>query len=178
MPAVNDTATLYDAQIAVEMPDRLMKMMDLSGADYAMGPLDCLYSELAAHAGSGAAGDTIQFMRLPPGTLIVGGWLYWEDGLGADDNDAADLGIIYEDGDGTDNADCLADGIDIYDGEAATGGALEALPTGSWYPLGSDFEVFPYKVTGGWGTVTLTSVTDAFITNKDVKVILYCILPA
>lgn len=177
MAIVGDTGTLYDAQAAAAMPSRLVKMMDLAGADYAMGQMHVLYSELASHAGSGQAGDYIDYFKLPPGTLIVGGWYYWEDGLGADDNDLADLGIKYEDGDGTDDLDALLDGIDIYDGQTSPL-AQEALPAGSVMPVGTDIEVFPYKVTGGWGTVRLTSVTDALIAAKDTKLVLYVILPA
>jgi hypothetical protein len=173
--AVNDTATLYDAQIAAEMPGRLVRMMDLSGADYAMGKMHVLYSELASFVAGGAAGDTIQFFKLPPGTYIMGGYLYTEDGFHADAS-TADLGVVYEDGDGTDDVDALADGLDTNDG--ADTGAIPALPAGSIHFLCQDVEVAPYQVTGGWGTVTLTALTSAFVTAKAVKLILYVILPA
>jgi hypothetical protein len=174
MAIIPDTGTLYDAQAAAEMPPRLVKMMDLAGADYAMGQLHCLYSELASFAAGGQAGDYIDYFKLPPGTLIVGGWFYWEDGLGGADNDAADLGIVYEDGDGTDDVDALCDGLDIYDGQTSPLAVQEALPTGSWMPVGTDVEVFPYKVA----TVRLTSVSAALVTAKDTKLVLYVILPA
>jgi hypothetical protein len=109
--------------------------------------------------------------------MIVGGWLYWETGLGGTDGELADLGVVYEAGDGTDDVDALLDGIDVYDGATAPA-PLAALPTGSIMLIGTDVGAFPYKVTGGWGTVRLTSVTGDFVTAKDVKLLLYVIYPA
>jgi hypothetical protein len=148
-----------------------------SGQNYGMGVMKVLYSELAsATAGDNGAGDTINFFKLPPGTLVVGGWLYCEDGLGNTDGDLADLGVIYEDGDGTDDVDAFLDGADIYDGQTSPL-AQEALPAGSRYHIGADVAVFPYLVTGGWGSVKLTTVTNVIVTAKDVKLCLFVILP-
>ena len=35
----------------------------------------------------------------------------------------------------------------------------------------------PYVVTGGIGTVQLINLTDAFVTAKDVKLVLFVIIP-
>jgi len=134
-----------------------------------------LYSELAAVTGSGAVGDYIDFMKLPQNTVIVGGFMYIENGLGGD-NETVSLGIIYEDSDGTDDPNALVELADVYDGATAVVGQVAALPAGFNYFLSS--ANVPYKVTGGVGTVRLTSNTDALDTNKDSKVILYVILPA
>lgn len=178
MATVADTATLYDEQASDGLRpfnDEYYKLSQFFGADYAIGPVQAMYSELASFAAGGGAGDTIQFMKLPNGTYILGGWLYTEDGLIADTN-SADLGVVYEDGDGTDDVDCLADGIDVFDG--ADSGGTPALPAGSIHQLPQDVLVAPYKVDGGVGTVELLSIGSAFVTAKDVKLMLLVVFPA
>ena len=145
-----------------------------SGQNYGMGKMTVLYSELASATAGDAAGDTVHFFKLPPGTLVVGGWLYTEDGLVAD-NSTLDLGVVYEDGDGTDDVDAFIDGADGFDG--ADTGAIPGLPAGSMHIVGSDVATFPYLVTGGWGTVQLITITTQIVTAKDIKLWLYVILP-
>ncbi len=179
MTAVADDASLYDYQESiVSNAKALVHKTETAGGssqNYGQGKMTVLYSELAAVTGSGGAGDTIDFMKLPPGTLVVGGWLYTEDGFGAD-NVTIDLGVAYEDSDGTDDTDAFIDAVDVYDG--ATGdGKLDALPAGNLWKVGSDVAAFPYLVTGGWGTVRLTS-SAALITSKDCKLVLQVIMPA
>lgn len=178
MATVADTASLYDEQaVGGSRPfnSEYYHLSQFFGADFAIGPVQAIYSELASLTGGGGAGDTVQFMKLPDGTYILGGWIYTEDGLIADGN-SADLGVIYEDGDGTDDDDCLAEDLDVFDG-ADTGGT-PAVPAGSVHALPQSLTPQPYKVDGGVGTVTLTSVGDAFVTAKDVKLCLYVVFPA
>lgn len=176
MAAKTDDATLYAQQEALGFPARWEERSIATGASaYYAGKMFCFHSRIAAVTGGGAAGDKIQFMKLPKGAVIVGGWLYVENGLGVD-GELADLGVYYEDSDGTDDADCLIDGLGVFDGADGVG-TVTALPAGTLHIVGSDLEVFPYKVTGGWGTVTLTSLSGDFITNKDVALTLYVIMP-
>jgi hypothetical protein len=178
MTAVASDASLYDYQESIVSNAKALvaKTETKGGAsqNYGQGKMSVLYSEIASITGGGA-GDTIDFMKLPPGTLIVGGDLYTEDGLQAD-NSTADLGVIYEDGDGTDDGDALCDGIDTNDG--ADSGTTDALPAGSYHMVGQDVAKFPYLVTGGWGTVRLLANTSAFVTAKDIKLVLFVVLPA
>ena len=153
-----------------------MAFQHVIGTNYGMGKVTAIWSEEDSVAGGGAVGDTLDFFKLPDGTLIVGGWLYTEDGFGGSDGELADLGVIYEDSDGTDDADCLIDGADIYDGADGVG-TIDALPAGTLHKVGSDVAAFPYKVDGGWGTVRLTAMSGDFVTAKDVKLVLYVILP-
>ena len=111
MAAVADNATLYTEQLVDGLRpfnNEYYKLSQFFGADYAIGPMCAMFSELATVTGGGGAGDTVDLMKLPNGTYILGGWIYTEDALIADTN-SADLGVIYEDGDGTDDADCLAE---------------------------------------------------------------------
>jgi hypothetical protein len=131
------------------------------------------YSHIASLAGGGEQFDYVYLMKLPKGAYIVGGWLYTEDGLG-DDNDVADLGIVYENGDGTDDEDCLIDGLDVYDGADTV--AIPALPAGSIHLIGTDVEAFPFGPLEGEGTVKLTNMTGDFKTAKDVKCWIYYVV--
>jgi hypothetical protein len=115
-------------------------------------------------------------MKLPENAVILGGWLYCEDGLGAGDGNTADLGVVYEASDGTDDVDCLLDGIDIYDGQTDPIG-VNALPAGTMWTIGQTTTAFPYKVTGGVGTVQLITKSAAIVTAKDMKLCLFVILP-
>jgi hypothetical protein len=173
--ATDTDASLYNAQEVSNPGNARVMMVEGAGTTYFTGHMTCLYSECLS-ATAGAINDTISFMRLPPGTIIVGGWLYWEDGLSATDNALGDLGVVYEASDGTDDVDCIFDGLDIYDGQTAPL-ALPALPAGSLMPVGATTTAFPYVVTGGIGTVQLINLTDAFVAAKDVKLCLYVILP-
>jgi hypothetical protein len=170
MTAVDTDGTLYNAQESGNPGNAPAMVTEAAGTTFFTGKLTAVYSELLS-ATAGGTGDTVSFMRLPEGTVILGGWLYFEDGLGADDGDLADLGVVYEASDGTDDVDCLLDGIDIYDGQTSPL-AQEALPAGSIIQLGSTTTAFPYKVTGGIGTVQLITLTDAIVTAKDMKLCL------
>lgn len=174
MAATDTDGTLYDLQ-EVSNPNSAKAFTFENGTNAYTGKMVAMYS-VCTSATAGAAGDTISFMKLPPGAVIIGGWMYWEDGLGADDGDLADLGVVYEASDGTDDVDCIADGLDIYDGQTSPV-AQEALPAGSMISLPTDVAAMPYVVTGGVGTVQLLSLTDAFVTAKDVHLMLYVILP-
>jgi len=177
MTAANTDGTLYAQEVASQPNDGDAAYQKLAaGTTFFSGKMYALYSQCLS-ATAGGAGDTVSFMKLPKGTVILGGWFYFEDGLGADDDDSADLGIVYEAGDGTDDIDALGDGIDIYDGNTAPVAVNAAIPAGSFYPMGITTTVFPYKVTGGVGTVTLTTLTDAIVAAKDMKICLYVILP-
>ena len=176
MTAVNTDATLYDAQEANDPGNVAVYQKLAAGTTFYSGKVTALYSQLLSLTGGGT-GDTVDFMRLPEGTIIVGGWFYFETGLGGTDNDTADLGIIYEASDGTDDIDCMCNGIDIYDGASVVVGLTGALPAGFTFMLGSDTVAFPYKVTGGTGTVQLISKAGAFVTAKDMKIMLLVILP-
>ncbi len=171
-------ASLLDYQKTIDAnAKQLVFKHEVEGGDnqtFGMGRMTVAYSELESATAGDAAGDMIKFGKLPPGTLVVGGWLYTEDGLVAD-NSTIDLGILYEDGDGTDDLDAFIDGADAYDG--ADTGAVPALPAGSLHVVGSDVATFPYLVTGGWGTVQLITLTTQIVTAKDVKLWLYVILP-
>lgn len=173
MTAVSSDGTLYDAQEAANPGNAPALWTMDSTLNYGVGKMTVLWSRMASVTGGGA-GDTIHFMRLPPGTLIVGGWLYTEDGLQAD-NSTADLGIVYEASDGTDDVDCLLDGIDTNDGADTPG--LAAFPAGTIQKVGHDIAAFPYLVTGGIGTVQLYANTSAFVTAKDSVLVLYVVLP-
>ena len=174
MTAVDTDGSLYNQQ-EVYAGDIGSFQTLANGTTFFSGKLTVLYSELLS-ATAGGTGDTVSFMKLPSGTVILGGWFFFEDGLGAGDGNTADLGIVYEDSDGTDDIDCLGDGIDIYDGQTAPV-ADAALPAGSLYHLGQTTTAFPYKVTGGIGTVTLTTLAGAIVTAKDMKLCLHVILP-
>lgn len=178
MAAVADNATLYTEQLVDGLRpfnNEYYKLSQFFGADYAIGPMCAMFSELATVTGGGGAGDTVDLMKLPNGTYILGGWIYTEDALIADTN-SADLGVIYEDGDGTDDADCLAEDLDVFDG-ADTGGS-PAVPAGSIHLLPNAVSTTPYKVDGGVGTVRLTSVGAAFAADKDIKICLFVVFPA
>lgn len=165
MAIKSDNASLYAAQVAVPLTKQQPTVFG--------GRLRVAYSYIASLTGGGEQYDYVNLMKLPAGAVIVGGWLYTEDGLG-DDNDVADLGIIYEKGDGTDDGDALIDGIDVYDG--ATGdGKLDALPAGNIWLIGSDVEVFPYTCTHE-ATVRLTNMTGDFKTAKDIKCCIYYVV--
>ena len=173
-------ATAYDAsfldyQETLDSGAKFLAFQHVKGSNYGMGKVTAVWSEEDSVAGGGGASDTLDFMKLPPGTIVVGGWLYAEGGLGAD-NVTAQLGVVYEDSDGTDDEDAFIDAFDIYD--AATGsGKITGLPTGTHWKVGGDVEAFPYVVDGGWATVQLIA-SGALVTAKDCKLILYVILPA
>jgi len=176
MTAVDTDGSLYNNQEDNYGVARPTFQTLAGGTTFFQGKVVAMYSECLA-ATAGGTGDTVSFMKLPPGTVILGGWFFFEDGLGAGDGNTADLGIVYEDSDGTDDIDCLGDGIDIYDGNTAPVAILQAVPTGSVYYIGQTTTAFPYKVTGGIGTVTLTTLAAAIVTAKDMKICLYVILP-
>jgi hypothetical protein len=180
MALKNDDGSLYDEQEATgtrPFNDEYMKMARLSGSDFAIGQVHAIYSELASVTGSGAANDTVDFCKLPDQTWIVGGWLYTEDALHAD-NSNCDLGVVYEGGESgtTNDGNCLCDAIDTNDG--ADTGSVDALPAGSYHMIGQDVETFPFKVDGGVGTVRLLANTTALLASKDIKLVLYVIFPA
>jgi hypothetical protein len=182
MTAVTFDASLLDYQETIDSNAKQLvfkhEVEGGSGQNYGVGRMTALYSEEDSVAAGGGANDKVDFMKLPPGTLIVGGWLYVENGFCATDNALANVGITYEDSDGTDDVDCLVAGIDTYDGASVTVGQVSSLPTGFTYQLGvTNTGAFPYLVTGGWGTVRLTQATAAIVTAKDVKICLYVILP-
>jgi hypothetical protein len=175
MTAVDTDGTLYDAREAND-PGGVSVYQQFAETTYMTGQVVALYSELLSHDAGGGTGDTISYMKLPPGTFIVGGWFYVENGLQAD-NKLSNLGIIYEDGDGTDNDEALLQNIDCYDGATGLTAGLGALPAGNLYMIGKDCTTVPYKVTGGIGTVTLTTEDSALVTAKDTKLCLYVIWP-
>jgi hypothetical protein len=165
MAVVTDNASLYAAQIATPLTKQQPSAFS--------GRMRVAYSYIASLTGSGEAGDYVNLMKLPAGAVIVGGWLYTEDGLG-DDNDVADLGIYYDDAAGTDDVDALIDGIDVYDG--ATGdGKLDALPAGNIWLIGSDIAAFPYTCTHE-ATVVLTNTSGDFKSAKDIKCCIYYVV--
>ena len=143
---------------------------------FAMGKAVVLYSQLLA-ATAGGTGDTVSFMKLPVGTIILDGQLYIENGLGGTDDDTASLGIIYEDGDGSDDSTILNAAFDIYDGADTAPLGVAALPTGFMYYLPQHNAGFPYIVAGGIGTVTLTTLDGAIVTAKDMKLWLTVLIP-
>ena len=175
MALKNDKASLYVAQEADLAPLRALNAQIRGGSDYAMGKAYALYSELAAFAAGGQDGDLIYYFKLPPGTWIIGGWFYAEDGLTANASHI-DLGVIYEDADGVDDVDALIDGMDAYDGTDCA--AHPVLPTGGMHIIPQDVAAAPYLVTGGWGTVVGYSDGAALVTSKDTKLVLFVILPA
>ena len=174
MTAVDTDGTLYDAREAND-PGGVSVYQQFAETTYITGQVVALYSECLAMT-AGGTGDSCSFMKLPSGTFIVGGWLYIENGLQAD-NKLSDLGVVYEDGDGTDDVNCLIQNIDCYDGATGIVSGTEALPTGNLYHIGKDATLVPYKVTGGIGTVTLTTQDALVVTNKDLKLCLYVIWP-
>ena len=175
MTAVDTDGTLYAGQVANDPDAVAVYQQFAAGTTFFSGEVVALYSECLA-ATAGGSGDTVSFMKLPAGTIIVGGWMYIEDGLQAD-NKLSNLGIIYEDGDGTDNDEALIQNIDCYDGATGIATILQALPTGALYLIGQDATTVPYKVTGGIATVTLTTEDAVLVTNKDMKLCLYVIWP-
>jgi hypothetical protein len=171
--ATDSHATLMTAQEVTDPNDTGAYQM-MTGTGYAMGKVVGIYSSIAS-ATAGAANDTISFCKLKEGTIILAGWLYTEDGLSATDGALGDLGVVYEASDGTDDADALLDGIDIYDG--AIGAMADALPAGVVFPIPNDMAAAPYVVTGGVGTVQLINLQDALVASKDVKLVLFVIIP-
>ena len=176
MTAVDTDGSLYDAQEAAGLPSGNMFHQDRTeGTTFFVGPLSFVYSEVLS-AGVGGTGDTLSLMKLPNGTVILDGWVFVEDGLQAA-NKLSNLGIIYEDGDGTDNDEALIQNMDLSDGATGTIADLDALPAGALWILPQDCTNLPYKVTGGVGTVTLTTEDSAFIASKDFKICLMVIMP-
>jgi len=177
MTAVNTDGTLYTAQEANDPDGVAVYQQFTQGTNYFSGPATVLFSQCLAMT-AGGTGDTRSFMKLPKGTVILGGWLFLEDGLQAD-NKLCNLGVIYEGGETgtTDNDECLLANLDCFDGATGLISVNAALPTGSWWPIGQDTTTVPYVVTGGVGTVMLTTEDALVVTSKDLKLMLIVILP-